>query len=504
VERPGIVSLVGAGPGDPELITVKGRERLARADLVLYDALAHPELLDLCRPGAERVFVGKRAGRRSERQQAINDRMVAAAREGRHVVRLKGGDPYLFGRGSEEAEVLADAGIPFEVVPGVPSPLAATAYAGLSLTHRDLASSVAYLTATESPQKDRSAHVWAKLATATQTLVIFMGMRKLETLMSLLVEHGRDPSTPAAVVQWASLPKQRTVVGTVETIASLAQDAGLGLPSLIVVGDVVRLRKHLRWFDSKPLFGKRALVLRAKHQAASLAEPLRDAGAVPVLAPTLRLLPPDDLSALDAAALALGGYDWVLLTSRNAADALFAALARTAGDARRFGTAKVLAIGSATERALADRGIRADLVPSSSRAEGVLEALAAELEGSRARILLPRAEVAREVLPEGLRDGGHLVDVVVAYRNVGPDDAMRAELTEATASADAVLVTSGSSIDQLVDAVGIDALSGKVLASIGSVTSEAIRAHGLEVHAEAATPGMAALVDALAAYYAER
>ena len=245
----GKVYLLGAGPGDPELITLRAQRRLAEADLVLYDALVHPDSLELCRPDAERVFVGKRGGRASERQTDINERMVEAARAGRTVARLKGGDPYLFGRGSEEAEDLAAAGVPFEVVPGVPSPMAATAYAGISLTHRELASSIAYVTASESLLKDQSAHDWQKLATATQTLVIFMGMRKLESLMQVLVAHGRPASCPAAVIQSASLPEQRTVVGTVGDIASRAREAGIGMPALTIVGDVVSLREQLRWYD---------------------------------------------------------------------------------------------------------------------------------------------------------------------------------------------------------------------------------------------------------------
>ena len=323
---PGTVYLVGAGPGDPELITSRGLRRLREADLVLYDALVHPDQLAAARPEAELVFVGKRAGRSSERQAEINARLLEASRRGKTVVRLKGGDPYLFGRGSEEAEFLAAQGVPFEVVPGVPSPLAATAYAGLSLTHRALASSVAYVTATESVEKDRSDHDWSKLATATQTLVIFMGMRKLGSLMKLLMEHGRSPETPAAVVQWGSLPIQKTIVGTVANIHERAAAAGLGLPALTIVGDVVRLRESLRWFDTKPLFGRRVLVTRAVSQSHSLAQLLRDEGAQPIVAPTIRLEPPSDTGPLRDAATHLDNYEWILFTSANAVEAMFAEL----------------------------------------------------------------------------------------------------------------------------------------------------------------------------------
>ena len=306
------VYLLGAGPGDPELITVRALRRLREADVVLYDALVHPDVLAECRPDAEQVFVGKRAGAPSARQARINERMVQEARAGRTVARLKGGDPYLFGRGSEEAEVLAAAGVPFEVIPGVPSPLAAAAYAGISLTHRDLASSVAYVTATESVVKDRTSHDWAKLATATQTLVIFMGMRKVDTLMSLLVEHGRPPTTPVAVVQWASLPRQRTVTGTVADISARVEQAGLSMPALILVGEVTRLRRSLRWFDTRPLFGKRVLVTRSSHQGGPTAAALRDAGAEPVLVPMLRFGPPASTAPLASALERLPGYDCVV------------------------------------------------------------------------------------------------------------------------------------------------------------------------------------------------
>lgn len=491
------VYLLGAGPGDPELITVRAKRRLAEADLVLYDALVHPDILAHCRDDAEKVFVGKRAGRPSERQESINARMVEAARAGRTVARLKGGDPYLFGRGSEEAEALAAAGIAFEVVPGVPSPVAATAYAGLSLTHRTLSSSVAYLTATESEEKDRSSHDWSKLATATETLVIFMGMRKLASLMALLAEHGRPLHTPVAVVQWASLPRQRTIVGTVATIAEAAE--GLGLPSLIIVGDVVSLREQLRWFDTGPLFGRRVLVTRAVHQAGSLAELLRDAGAEPICVPAIRTVPPEDDSPLRAACRVLDQYDWVVFTSANAVDAIMAALRRDGGDARRLGSAAVCAIGRKTAAALRVHGIEADLVPGDSRGEGVLAALTAVLprRGERARILIPRAEVGRDVLPDGLRREGHSVDVVGVYRTLGPDDAGVVALREAIAEVDAVAFTSSSTVDQLVDAVGVDALRGRCLASIGPVTSATVRQHGLDVGVEATEASVESLVTAL-------
>jgi uroporphyrinogen III methyltransferase/synthase len=504
---PGKVYLVGAGPGDPELITARGLRRLREADVVLYDALVHPDQLHAARPGAELVFVGKRAGRISERQAEINRRLVEAARAGKTVVRLKGGDPYLFGRGSEEAELLAAQGIAFEVVPGVPSPLAATAYAGLSLTHRGLASSVAYVTATQSVEKDRTAHDWSKLATATQTLVIFMGMRKLDSLCKLLVEHGRPAGTPAAVVQWASLPKQRTVVGTLANIHTRASEAGLGLPALTIVGDVVRLRENLRWFDTKPLFGKRVVVTRAVHQAGSLAGLLRDEGAQPILAPTIRIAPPTDAGPLRDAVTHLDCYDWVLFTSGNAVDAFFAALRDEGLDPRALAGAKVCAIGAKTKAVLEARGILADLIPEDARAEGVISALR-PLLSDRARILLPRAEVAREVLPDSLGNVGAEVDVVAAYRNLPPeaDQVDRIRTLIDPAESDAVLFTSSSTVKNLCKVLGdgcANELNALTLFSIGPITTKTAEQLGLAVTATSPEQTIESLVQTMRAYYAE-
>lgn len=493
---PGQVFLLGAGPGDPELVTVRARRRLQEADLVLYDALVHPDLLDLCRPDAERVFVGKRAGRPSERQERINDRLVAAAKAGKKVARLKGGDPYLFGRGTEEAEVLAAEGIRFEVVPGVPSPLAATAYAGLSLTHRHLSSSVAYLTATESKLKDRSSHDWAKLATGPQTLVIFMGMRKLHTLMALLVEHGRPPETPAAVVQWASLPRQKTVVGTVADIADEAE--GLGLPSLIIVGEVIRLRDKLRFFDSRPLFGKTVLVPRSPARARETVVHLRDASAQPLAAATFTIEPADP-EVLAKAVADAPSHDWVLFTSGPAVSAFGRAMGDR--DARVLGPAKVAAVGDKTAAALRAIGIRADLISPVAHAEGLLAALG-EVASGPSRFLFPRAGDGRETLVEGLRQAGHEVTLVTAYDKQPVEGEALERLSAAIGEADAILVTSGSVVRSLVRAAGAEALRGKVLASIGPVTSGALRDAGLKATLESPKASLPALVDALERHYA--
>jgi len=481
----GLVSLLGAGPGDPELITLRALRRLACADVILYDALVHPNLLAHAKAGAELIFVGKRAGRASERQSSINARLIEAARRGGRVVRLKGGDPYLFGRGSEEAEALVAAGIPFEVVPGVASPMAASAYTGISLTHRDLASSVAYVTATESVEKDESAHDWSKLASATQTIVFFMGLRKLDSLMERLIEHGRAPDTPAAVVSNASLPTQRTVTGTLRTIGQRVREANLEMPALTIVGAVVSLHEPLRWFERLPLFGKRVLITRPKGQSDEMAQALRDLGADPLELPTVEIRPPSDPELLAAHVKRAGEYDWAVFTSVNGVASFFATCAREQLDTRVLGGVKVAAIGPATSAALALHGVRADVVPSEYRGEAVADAIrACDGELTHKRILITRAEVAREVMPRMLRDAGARVDVVPAYRTLAASPERFAQIRGllARGAIDIIAFTSSSTVERLVEGLGDGAaelLRRTQVAAIGPITAETAARLGL-------------------------
>jgi len=507
----GKVYLLGGGPGDPELITVRAKRRLAEADLVLYDALIHPDLLAFVRPGAKLEYVGKRAGRVYERQASINARLVEAARQGLIVARLKGGDPYLFGRGSEEAEHLAAEGIPFEVVPGVPSPLAVTAYAGISLSHRDLASSIAYITATESDDKHGSAHDWSKLATATQTLVIFMGVRKLGSLMETLIANGRPASCPAMVIQSASLPSQRTVVGTVETIAELASAAGIGMPALTIVGDVVTLRERLRWYDLQPLFGKRVLLPRPSQQAPAMAQLLRDAGAEPVIAPAIRIAPPSDPGALSGAVRDVARYAWLAFTSANGVEAFFHELREQSGDGRRLGGVRVAAIGPATAAALRAQGIGPDVIAEEFVGESVADAILARHGAStdKLRVLLARAEVARNALPERLRAAGAEVDVVAAYRTLPPlpEDAARLRSLIVEGGVDVVTFTSSSTVEQCLAAAGDgaqDALAKLTVACIGPITRDTALARGIRVDVMAESYTTEGLIGALARHFMEK
>lgn len=503
----GKVFLVGAGPGDPELITVKARRFLEQADVVFHDALVHPDLLKHCRKDAHIVYVGKRAGRAQQRQSEINQHLEQAARAGQMVVRLKGGDPYLFGRGSEEAEHLAQAGIEFEVVPGVPSPLAATAYAGFSLTHRDLASSVAYLTATESPQKDQSAHDWSKLATATQTLVIFMGVRKLASLMQLLIDNGRSPDCPAAVIQSASLPTQRTLVGTVATIARIAEREAITMPALTVVGEVLSLREHLRWYDKKPLFGKRVLVTRPAGQHSSLSQALRDAGADPIELPTIRIVEPEDRAPLQRAITHIAGYAWIVFTSANGVDALFREIARQGGDSRWLGRAKLAVIGSATAERLERHGVRADVMPDEHVGEQLAAAIIDACDGTLKdrRVLLPRAAVAREAIIDLLTEAGAKVDAVAAYRTLPPEpaDAARLRALITKREIDVITFTSSSTVTHLCNLLGDEAatlLAPMLIASIGPITTATAKERGVRVDVTAQHYTVEGLVEALTAH----
>ncbi|MFK7988258.1 MAG: uroporphyrinogen-III C-methyltransferase [Sandaracinaceae bacterium] len=503
----GTVYLLGAGPGDPELITARALRRLKEADVVLYDALVHPDLLAHAAPTAECVFVGKRAGRPSERQARIQKRMLDAALAGKTVARLKGGDPFLFGRGSEEMEFLRDAGVPVEVVPGVPSPMAASAYAGITLTHRARSSSVTYLTATESVEKDRSSHDWARLATGSQTLVIFMGMRKLPTLMQLLIENGRSADTPAAVVQWASLPRQQTVVATVGTVAEKARDAGLGLPALTIVGDVVGLREAMRWYDRLPLFGKRVLVTRPAHQSEGFARMLRDQGAEAVCLPAIRILAPDDPSRLERAVRDARTYRWVVFTSTNGVSRFFGEVARQGQDARALGNARVAAIGPATRQALEAHGIRADVMPDEFRGESAADAvLADDPDIAGHKVLLPRAQVARMALPERLAAAGADVDVVPAYRTAFMLEADAGRLRDQLFAhqLDVLTFTSPSTVHSVAEALGEHEAvlhSGPTIACIGPITAAAATERGWPVHVTPQDYTAAGLTSALATRY---
>jgi uroporphyrinogen III methyltransferase/synthase len=498
----GKIWLVGAGPGEPELITVRGQSVLARADVVLYDALAHPALLDAC-PQAEKRNVGKRYNEESAAQDEIIRQMIELARAGKRVVRLKGGDPLLFARGAEEALALVEAGVKFEIVPGIASPIAASAYAGISLTHREVSGSVTFITGSDRAGKEWSPESWKKLATATDTICVLMGMRRIGEITRAIIEGGRAPSTPAAVIHWGARPEQKVVTSTLEHVAQASADAGLKNPSIILIGDVVSLRQKLSWYDTRPLSGKRVVIPRAAEQAKDTASALRERGAVPVIRPMIEIAPAPDPDAFSAAVAAMAGYDWVLFTSGNAVEQVRAELARTGRDARAFGSARVGVVGPKTADALAKLGIKADLVAQEFVGEGLASALLER--GAVRRVLLLRALVARDTLPDALRAAGAEVEVVTAYENKPRADS-GAALAEAVTrgEVDAILFTSSSTVSATLDALGADGrelLSRVVVGSIGPVTTRALEAGGLTPTVQASVYTVEGLLDALEQHF---
>ncbi len=496
---------MGAGPGDPDLITVRGRELLAQADVVLHDALSHPGLLDFCPASAELRDVGKRGGSKNPTQGWITSQLIELASQGRNVVRLKGGDPSLFARGAEEALALSRAGIAFEIVPGVSSPVAAAAYAGIPMTHRDLSSSVTFITGSDREGKTWSPKAWQRLATATETICVLMGMQRIDVITRAIIDGGRSPNTPAAVVQWAAHPAQRVVTAPLDQIAEASRKAGLSNPALIVIGDVVSLREELRWYDRQPLFGRRLLVPRPRHQAGATAEAIRRRGAEPIVLPTIEIAPPPDPEALREAARRVRDYDFCLFTSANGVDRFFGALAEASLDARALAKCRVGAIGPKTAEALLPYGIRADLIADEFVGESLAQAII-DVPGVR-RVLIPRARVAREELPALLRQAGLSVDVVVAYetRPAGLEHKNRLVQLLSEGGLDVVLLTSSSTVDSLVELLGVDAaelLSRVTLASIGPITSATAARRGLEVAVTAEVFTVQGLLDGLEKHYA--
>jgi uroporphyrinogen III methyltransferase/synthase len=477
-------------------MTARSLELIASADAIFYDRLIPPGALEGAREDAELVYVGKQPGVPSVPQEEIGARLIEAAGAGRSVVRLKGGDPFVFGRGGEEGEALREAGVEFEVVPGVTAGVAATAYAGIPVTHRDDASAVAFVTGHEDPEKGESALDWDALARFPGTLVFYMGVKRLGENSAALIAGGRDPEQPAAAIERGTWPGQRTVAATLGTIADAVEREGIGAPSLIVVGPVAGRREQLAWIERRPLHGRRVVVTRARAQASGLAATLRDLGAEVVELPAIRIEPRLDAAEVREAAAAIGVYELVCLTSPNGVRLLFEAIAAAGLDARALAGATVAAIGPGTARALAERGILADVLPERFVAEALVDALAG-VDVKGARVLVARAAEARDVLPDALRERGAEVDVVPLYETVREQPS--AEATEAAQSADYVTFTSSSTVTNLTEALGDRFPSGARVVSIGPVTSDAARTAGLTVDVEANRHDVDGLLTALLA-----
>jgi len=509
----GCVYLVGAGPGDPGLLTVRGRELLERCDVVVCDHLADKSLLDLVPEGAERIYMGKSGAHSgaAERQEQIHALLVERAQRGLQVVRLKGGDPFVFGRGGEEAQVLAAAGVRFEVVPGVSSAIAAAAYAGIPVTHRVHNTSVAFLTGHEDPNGAEGRTDWTALsaiAAAGGTLVILMGIKHLARNMDFLVDHGVPAETPAAVVQWGTRPDQRTVVATVGSMAAAVAGAGLGPPAVTVVGRVVELRQELAWFERRPLAGLRVLVTRGEQQSDAMIGALRELGALPVVLPTIEIAPPLDAGPLEAAVDSLSAWDGLLLTSANAVEAFFGALTASGLDSRALAGVELGVVGTATAAALAKHGVRPDVVPPENVSDALAEALVAGGVSGR-RFLLPQAAQGRPTLARALREAGATVDVVTAYRTIAPTHPNPDLLRRLKAGElDVLTFASPSALRNLAGMLGEEELrrvaDAAVVVCIGPVTAQAAHTLGVRVDVVPGDFTVDAMLDALVAHVAGR
>ena len=504
-----MIYLVGSGPGDPGLFTVKGVKCLQEADAIVYDRLAPESLLSYAKPGAEFVYVGKKPGNPSMPQEEINARLVELGRAGKTVVRLKGGDPYIFGRGGEEALALLEAELPFEVVPGVTSGVAAPSYAGIPVTHRKVSTSVAFVTGHEDPTKGSQDVDWKGLANGADTLVLYMGIGRLRGISKDLIAAGKSPDTPAACVRWGTLPEQQTVTGTLSDIADHVAEVNLKPPAITIIGDVVSLRESgLGWYEKRPLFGRRIVVTRARAQAGELSSELKNLGAEVLEFPTIEIKPPDNLASLDKAIHELYSYDWVVFTSVNGVEAFLNRLGHHELDVRSIPkSAKIAAIGPATADMIRNAGLRVDVVPKEYRAEALLDEISAgEIRGKK--ILIPRAKVAREVLPDKLREAGAEVFVPPAYESV-PSDGDRDTLAERleAGAVDCVTFTASSTVENFVQAVGEEAsaklLNNTLVACIGPITADTARGYGIEIDVEAENYTIPGLVEAVKDLFAK-
>ncbi len=494
------VYLIGAGPGDPGLLTLKGKDILAKADVIVYDALANIALLEHTRPDAERIYVGKIADKHALPQGEINALLIRKAQEGKSVARLKGGDPYIFGRGGEEAEELLAAGVPFEEVPGISSTIAGPAYAGIPLTHRAFASSVTLITGHEDPNKPGSVHQWDALARSAATLVFVMGMKNLPDIAKNLINAGMAKDTPAALVHWGTTSKHRSLVATLSTLPQEAVQQGFTNPSVIVVGGVVSLHHKLNWFEQKPLLGKGIVVTRAREQASGLAADLAELGAHVIQFPTIDICALPDYTTVDTTIQNLSTYQWIVFTSVNGVKHFWKRLQLQKLDSRALHGLKVAAIGPATADALRTRGIYPDFIPERYVAEGVVEGMCAlGMEGQA--VLLPRAKEAREVLPDALRTAGARVDVLPVYETK-PAATRQEEVLQALAEGRIHCVTFGSSstVDNFLSLIPVETMKAHphiTLAAIGPITAKTLQDHGLPCHIQPKEFTIPALVETL-------
>jgi uroporphyrinogen III methyltransferase / synthase len=501
----GQVYLIGAGPGDPDLITLKGLRCLQTADCVIYDYLVNADLLEHARDNAELIYVGKRGGHKNISQEEINALIVEKARAGKIVARLKGGDPFIFGRGGEEAEELARAGIRFEIIPGITSGYAAPAYAGIPVTHRDFSPSVAFITGHEDPDKEESLIHWDKISSSIGTLVFFMGVKSLPEIVENLLRNARSPDTPIALIRWGTYFRQEVLTGTLATIVQQVQSTGLSAPAITVVGEVVRLREKLKWFENRPLFGKRIIITRPREQAEEFKSQLTELGAEVIAFPTIEIRDPSSWDGLDEAICHMDRYQWLIFTSVNGVKNFFARFRFAQRDIRDLKGVRISTIGPATERAVRALNLHVEVIPEEFKAEGLVESLRGRVMKG-ARVLIPRAKVARDVLPQELRNQGAQVDVVEAYQTIIPK-ANRGSFEQILAErfVDMIVFTSSATVSNLAELVQPaslrDLLHGTAIACIGPITAERARKYGLQVSVQPDQYSIPSLIRAIRRYF---
>src|ERR1041384_3648691 len=501
MSKSGKVYLVGAGPGDLGLVTLRAKECIERADVIVYDNLANPEMLGWAREETEIIYAGKKAAEHSMSQEEINKLLITKARAGNQVVRLKGGDPFVFGRGAEEAQAIVDAGIAFETVPGITSAIAGPAYAGIPVTHRAENSHVTFFTGHEDPTKTKSAIDYAALSKLGGTQVMLMGVERIEAIANEMMANGVRRDLPVALVRWATTGRQETLTGTLEDIARKVVDLGFEAPAVAVFGDVVALRKDLNWYEQRPLSGKRIVVTRTRKQAGALTSQLRALGADVFELPTIRIEPPTDLREFGELVQDAHQYDWIVFTSPNGVDAFFEMFFKLYDDAREIGPAKIAAIGPATAQRVRDFHLHVDLQPEEFVAESIIREFQKQGGVENLRILLARAEKARDVLPRELSKLGAIVDEAFAYRTVPEtrdDNGARQRLLQE--GADLLTFTSSSTVENFL-ALGLPWPKQMQVASIGPITSKTAREHGLKVSIEAKRHDIEGLTEAIRRFY---
>jgi len=503
-KKTGKVFLVGAGPGDPLLITLKAVECIKKADVLVYDYLVNKVFLSYAKPCAEKIYVGKKASAHTLSQEGINQLIAGKAKEGKIVTRLKGGDPFIFGRGGEEGEILASDNIPFEVVPGITSAISAPAYAGIPLTHRDFTSTVAFITGHERAEKNKTSINWEKISTGVGTLVFLMGVKNLPEIVKNLTNNGKDSKTPVALVRWGTWSKQESLVGTLEDIVEKVSSQNFKAPAIIIVGGVVSLREKLNWFEKRPIFGKKIVVTRAREQASGFVSQLAGLGAQVLEFPTIKIVPPDSYQGLDAAIKEIESYDWVIFTSPNGVGCFLERLKACGKDIRDLKGVKICSIGPETAKRISNLGVSVDFVPSEYRAEGIIEGIG---EVSGKRILIPRAKEAREILPDTLREKGAFVNIATAYGTIKGDNDIDIKSALENNEIDIITFTSSSTVKNFVSMVKerdcFSLLDGVKIASIGPITANTVKEEGLNTDIMPTEYTISALTDAIIEHFAK-